>query len=226
MTIATDVQTLNPGALIELWALDATSIGGGVVRFQGRNDGQIIWQGLEYDPYPINASGFAVTSDQQPVPKLQVYNGDGAMSLLCQMYEDMVGATLLRRRTFGKYLDAVNFDSGNPFADPAQERVERWFIERKAGESRDAVEWELSSPLDFNGVRLPRRQIIANQCSFAYRGAGCAYIGPPVATEYNVPTSDPALDKCSHLLSGCKMRLWPDGVLNFGGFPAAGLVRT
>lgn len=225
MTIAQDVQTLNPGALIELWELDATSIGGGVVRFQGRNDGKVWWQGNEYDGYPITAEGFAMTSDQQPTPKLRVYNGDGAMSILCQQYEDMLGAILIRRRTFGKYLDAVNFDLGNPFADPTQERLERWFLERKSGESRDAVEWELSSPLDFRGIKLPRRQIIANQCPWQYRGPGCAYIGPPVATEFNVPTSDPLLDKCSHTPTGCKLREWPDDVLNYGGFAAAGLVR-
>lgn len=225
MTIAVDVQTLNPGAMIDLWELDATAIGGGIVRFQGRNDGTLWWQGVDYAAYPIKAEGFAMTTDQQPTPKLMVSNINGSMSLLCMQYEDMVGATLIRHRTFGKYLDAVNFDEGNPAADPTQEQIERYFIERKSGESRDAVEWELSSPLDFRGIQLPRRQIIANQCPWRYRGEGCAYIGPPVADEFDVPTDNPALDKCGHRLSSCKLRDWPDDVLNFGGFAAAGLVR-
>lgn len=225
MTIAQDVQTLNPGALIDLWELDATAIGGGIVRFHGRNDETIWWQGNDYAPYAIRAEGFAMTTDQQPSPKLMVSNANGAMSQLCLQYEDMVGAVLLRRRTFGKYLDAVNFDAGNPFADPTQEQIERYFVERKSAENYDAVEWELSSPLDFQGVQIPRRVIVANQCSFRYRGPGCAYIGPPVADEYDVPTSNPLLDKCGHRLQSCKLRQWPDGVLNYGGFAAAGLVR-
>jgi lambda family phage minor tail protein L len=228
MTIANDVQKLEPGSIVELFTLDATSIGGGTVRFQGFHDGNIVWQGNTYAPWPIRAEGFSVTGDQQPTPKLMLGNVSGGITAMCLEYEDMVGAKMIRQRTFSHYLDAVNFPGGiNPTADPLQEfPPEIWFVERKASESWEAVEFELSSALNFAGVKLPRRQIIANQCPFVYRGAYCNYVGPPVATELDVPTSNPLLDKCSHLLRGCKLRQWPDGVLNFGGFPAAGLVRT
>ena len=181
----------------------------------------ILWQGVEYNPWPIKAEGFARTSEQQPTPKLTVGNIDGSISLLCLSFDDLVGAVLTRRRTFGKYLD------GQPGADPTAEfPPEVWFVERKALETREAVEFELSSALDFNGVKLPRRQIIANQCSFDYRGPGCAYVGIPVATVLDEPTSDPALDRCGKRLSSCKLRIWPGDVLNFGGYAAAALVRT
>jgi len=224
--ITADVQTLEPGALITLFVLDATEIGGGVVRFHGHNDGPLFWQGLEYSPWPIKAEGFARTSEQQPTPILSVGNVDGSISLLCMSYEDLVGAVLTRHRTFEKYLDAVNFPGGNPSADPTQEfPSEVWFIERKAIETREVVEFELSSALDFNSVSLPGRQIIANQCPWTYRAAGCNYVGPPVATELDIATSDPLLDKCGKKIGSCKLRQWPDGVLNYGGMPAAALTR-
>lgn len=227
MTVKEDVQKLDPGPILEFWELNASAIGGGVVRFQGMQDGKVWWQGQDYDAWQIQGEGFSRTTDQQPTPKLCVGNLDGSISLLCLTYDDLVGATITRRRTFARYLDAVNFPEGNPSADPAEEFLpEVWFIERKSGETREAVEFELSSALDFLGVKLPRRQIIANQCPWEYRGPYCNYVGPPVADILDQPTSDPLLDACGKRLQSCKMRLWPDNVLNYGGFPAAGLVRT
>jgi lambda family phage minor tail protein L len=141
--------------------------------------------------------------------------------VLCLSFDDMVGTTFIRRRTFEQYLD------GQPTADPTAEFApEVWFVDRKVSETPEVVEFELASVLDFRGLRLPGRQIIANQCTFVYRGDGCAYMGPPVADALDNPTSDPALDRCGKRLSSCRMRLWPDGILNYGAFPAAGLVRT
>jgi lambda family phage minor tail protein L len=225
--IEEDVQKLEPGPILEFWELDATAIGGGVVRFQGQQNGIVVWQTQEYSAWPIQGEGFARTSEQQPNPRLRVGNLNRSITLLCQLYEDLVGAKLTRRRTFAKYLDAVNFPDGNPDADPAKEfPPEVWFIERKAAESIETVEFDLSSALDFLGVKLPRRQIIANQCPFVYRGPLCGYTGPAVADELDYPTNDLAQDKCGRRLGSCKLRLWPDGVLNYGGYPAAGLVRT
>lgn len=226
MSIESDVQQLNPGPLLEFWVLDATPIGGGVLRFQGQQDGPVWWQGMEYDGWPCQGSGFERTSNQQPIPTFRVGNLDRSITILCKAFDGMVGATLTRHRTFAKYLDAVNFPEGNPDADPTKEfPQELWFVERKAVETFEFVEFELSSALDFNGVRLPRRQIKANQCEFAYRGELCGYTGPPVADALDQPTSDPLQDRCGKRLGSCKLRIWPDDVLNFGGYPAAGLVR-
>lgn len=221
MTIASEVQKLETSAIVDLYILDATICGGGVVRFHSIHDEVQLWQGVDYAPWPIKAEGFGRTSDQQPIPKLTAANLDGTISAMCLQYEDLIGAKVIRKRTFAKYLD------GQPDADPAQHFPDEiWFIERKSSESRKDVEFELSSPFNFAGKKLPGRQIVKNQCSFEYRGPYCNYTGPAVATIDDQPTSDPALDNCSRLITGCKLRLWPDGVLNFGGFVAAGLVRT
>lgn len=66
----------------------------------------------------MQAEGFEKTSAQQPVPKLSVGNIDGSISALCLTYQDLLGSKVTFHRTFGKYLDAVNFGGVNPTADP------------------------------------------------------------------------------------------------------------
>lgn len=119
---------------------------------------------------------------------------------------------------------------GNPSADSTEEFTpEVWYIERKQAENNDSVTFELVSALDLNGVMLPRRQIIPNYCLWlsldGYRGANCGYTGPAVAKADGTPTTVMSEDACGGKLSDCRLRVWPNNVLNFGGFPAAGLMR-
>ena len=168
MTIYADIQKLEPGAEIELFELDARSITGGgagdVLRFHGYTQvGSIWWQGLEYSPWPIQAEGFELNPDKPPMPMLSVGNVDGRITALCLAYQDLVGALLVRHRTFGRYLDARNFADGNPTADATQEfPPDKWFLERKASETNQVVQCELASALDFGQQQLPGRTIIAN----------------------------------------------------------------
>jgi lambda family phage minor tail protein L len=227
--ITTDIQALEPGAKVELFELDATMIAGGsLLRFHGyQQAGVIWWQGHEYTAWPIQADGFAKTAEgQQPMPKLSVGNVDGSISALCIVMDDMVGAKLIRHVTFGKYLDELNFPGGNPTADSSQEfPIDVWYIEQKTTETNEVVEFELMSALDFQGQMLPRRQIIANLCSFPYKGPYCGYIPGAMFDANDQPVTDPALDVCSKRLGGCKKRFGPTNVLNFGGFPAAALTQ-
>ncbi|HAU8760245.1 TPA: phage minor tail protein L, partial [Escherichia coli] len=39
-------------------------------------------------------------------------------------------ATVVRRRVYARFLDAVNFVAGNPEADPEQELRDRWVVEQ------------------------------------------------------------------------------------------------
>ncbi len=227
--ITADIQGLEPGARVELFELDATMIAGGsLLRFHGYEQVTTIWwQGNEYTAWPIQASGFSKTSEgQQPIPKLSVGNVDGSISSLCILMDDLVGAKMVRHITLGQYLDARNFASGNPTADPSQEfPIEVWFIEQKTAETNEVVEFELASALDLQGQMLPRRQIIANMCSFTYKGPYCNYTGSAKFDGNDNPVTDPALDTCSKRLSGCKLRFGATEVLNFGGFPAAALTQ-
>lgn len=220
MSIAADIQSLEPGALIELFEVDCTAIGGDILRFHGHlQSTSIFWQGNEYKPWPIQASGFEHTSDaQQPEPTLTVANVDGTISALCVFLDDLVAAKVTRHRTLAKYLDAVNFPGGNPTADPGEEMApELWYIEQKTSETNVQVEFTLSSALAFGGQQLPARQI-APTCQFIYRGPYCGYTGTSYFTIKDISTDDPALDQCSKKTSGCECRFGVNEPLPYGGF--------
>lgn len=229
MTVYADVQRLEPGAEVELFAIDASSITGSTadnIYFHGYTQvGPILWQGQEYSPWPIIAEGFILDPQKPPVPTLSVGNVDGSITALCLNYQDLVGALLTRHRTFAQYLD------GQPGADPTQEfPPDKWYLERKSSEDKDVVSWELASALDFGTQQLPGRQIIANMCTWlqrgGYRGPYCGYNGPPVAMADGTPTTDPTKDACGGRLSDCELRFGVNNQLPYGGFPASGLLRT
>lgn len=181
-----DIYKLSPGTLIELFELDATGIldsagnPGSVYYFHsGKNElnMDISWQGNVYSAFPVEASGFELTtSGQLPKPNIKVANVDGAIAALNRGYGDLVEAKVSRKRTLIKYLDAINFAAGNPLADPNQFFPDDvYYVNRKVSENRIFVEYELASVIDVAGVKLPRRQIVQNVCPWIYRGSECGY---------------------------------------------------
>lgn len=234
MSIASDIQKLNPGSLIEFFTLDATGIGGEVFNFHAGTNGlqnDVVWQGVSYARYPVEADGFELkATGTAPRPKLRASNIGGVLGRAVKDIDDLVGAKITRKRTFVRYLDAVNFADGNPYADPnVAFSDDVYFVDRKSAENKVMIEWELVSAMDLAGVKLPSRQIIANYCTWKYRGSECNYTGGPCADFTDAPTTDPDADNCGHRLASCRLRFAKsnggNGVLRFGGFPAAGLVR-
>ena len=178
---------------------------------------------------------------------------------------DLGGAEVRRIRTLKKYLDDINFrfenvataqngdtlttqdgdsfnaeTTGNPSGVPdpnAQFPQERWFIDRKANESRDTVTFELASKFDLAGQKLPKRQVIANVCQWIYKSSECGYnpsTGPGkeidgvTYTRFDINnegvTTD-AEDVCSKRIASCKCRFGDNNELPFGSFPGAGLTK-
>lgn len=229
--ITADAQQLEPGGRVTVYELDCSSFGADQLFFhQHLQSGVIWWQGQEYGAWPIEATGFERTGDQPPSPRLRVSNIDGRIGALCLMFDDLVGAMLIRRQTLVKYLDAANFEDGNPTADPSEYfPEERWFIERKVSEDFETVEFELTTAIDLNGEQLPGGQLLPI-CGWlirgGYRGPYCTYNGPAVADINDQPTDDPSRDQCSGLVRGCKLRFGEHSELPHGGTPAAGLLRT
>lgn len=418
--ITADAQQLEPGGRVTVYELDASSVGADQLYFhQHLQTGVIWWQGQQYGAWPIEATGFARTSDQQPAPRLRVGNGDGRIGAMCRIYDDLVGARIIRRQTLVKYLDVENFpplrnlvansnrpalapwftqnatvsagpaqsvdgitfaapavvastgaqfnrrntnlrgsprmsagqtltvtayfaygtsnagrvhftnqtasgakdsnvqfskgsmsavpstggagtlrvlefsdlgngvckivvsitftdagtgtpsigvgpnsattgtnikllgmqvedgSSGSPFqvttTNPDQDRHptadpnehfpdEIWFIERKVAETKEMVEFELATAIDLNGEVLPGRQIMSNVCTWllrgGYRGPYCSYTGSAYFDINDNPVDDPGQDVCAGLVRSCKRRFGENNELPYGGFPAAGLVRT
>jgi lambda family phage minor tail protein L len=231
VSLAADIQGLEPGAVVDLFELDLTPLGGSVMRFHpGRNGliANVVWNANSYEAFPIKADGFEASGNgKMPRPTIKVANVTGMISSFLRDFDDLIGTKITRRRTLAKYLDAVNFPGGvNPSADPSQEfPPEVWFVDRKAEETKMMVSFELAASWDVQGVLLPRRQAIANTCGWRYRGADCTYAGGAVADGNDTPTGDLAADKCGKRLSSCKLRFGDYAPLPFGAFPSVGLIR-
>ncbi|MFT0866053.1 phage minor tail protein L [Pseudomonas sp. CAM1A] len=231
MTFETDIQKLEPGNQIRLYEVDATRLGGNLMRFHGHaQEGDIIWQGQLYEAIQIEAKGFDIRGDGRPAtPTLQLANEiagvRGAVTALCLALKDLVGARVTVIETFRHFLDAANFPDGNPNA-ANQARENLWFIEQKTEEDREQVTFQLSSPLDLGGVQLPSQQI-TKLCRWAtrnwYRGEACAYAGAAMFTKQNEPTDNPALDRCAGRWNSCKLR---GNTRRFGGSMGASLIAS
>lgn len=182
MTLEADVQQGWHDAIVEMFDVDLTLLTGDAADIfyftnQLKEDGtKIQWKGNIYEPLPILAAGYDKnTNGQIAQPSLTVANVLGTFTQVVASYDDLVGGKVTRRRTLQKYLD------GSPQADPLQEfPIDIFYIERKTQETSLAITWQLSSVLDLEGVRLPRRVITQNLCLWRYRGSECGYTGAPV----------------------------------------------
>ncbi|MGV7962041.1 phage minor tail protein L [Photorhabdus tasmaniensis] len=244
MMINADVQKLEPGNTIRLYEVDGTAFGADILRFHNETipytekelsadklpKKSLWWQGKEYGPWPVSIEGLDMSSDGQSArPKLAVANIDGLITALCLRFDDMVQAKVTIHDTFVHYLDAANFPDGNPAADPEQERTQVFYIDRKESEDDEVVKFELASPADLQGLKIPTRQI-HSLCEWCARGwyrtgKGCDYAGTRYFDENDNPVDDPSKDKCSGLLLGCQQRFGKDNPLPFGGFPGSALIR-
>ena len=240
--INSDIQKLEPGERVRLYELDCSAIGGTVERYHSYPIGEIVFQGLSYFPWPIETQNIERTGEvQQPSPTLRVSNigvdsstGEqvsGVITALCLALQDLVGAKLTIRETFAKYLD------GEPEADPTQELPRSiWFIEQRIDEAPDWVSFELAGALTLDGLQLPSRQIQAGSCVWlykgGYRGPYCQYTGNAYFTDQDIPTSDPARDKCGGRVESCQKRFAAqqgvqpiEAVINIGAFPSSDRLR-
>ncbi|WP_449236043.1 phage minor tail protein L [Aggregatibacter kilianii] len=227
-----ELPKLEQGALIELWEIDLRHIHsasnpaqkGELLRFHnGVNQGHqnVFWQGNEYQAYPISADGFEL-SGQGPSnrPTLTISNMYGIVTALAEDFGQGLGAKVTRRLVYAQFLDAKNFAGGNTKADPTQESISYYIIEQLKSLTDDVATFELALPAETDNARIPILMITSDTCIWRYRSAECGYTGPPVADEFDKPTTDAKKDKCSHCLRGCKLRWGNDTALPFGGFPS------
>jgi len=173
--IVSDLQNINPSAIIELFTLQLdNSLHGAttVYRFHNgsslRNNGELVWAGNTYQRFPIQAEGFEYGKGQLPRPTLTVSNALGTITAILLNINtttagnDLTGATVTRIRTLARFLDAANFPSNvNPYGTPdstAEFPKEIYKIDRKAAENRELVQFELASVFDLAGIRAPKRQ--------------------------------------------------------------------
>ena len=155
----------------------------GVLRFHNNIkvfNSAITWQGKLYLPAPIQATGFENSSrGTLPTPILSISSqsetGTDQLALLryaILKLGDIIGAKVTRRRTFAKYLDWENF-AAYPTAGSSEPRFTElpegyepdpnaelpkdvYFIERKTAENKNTIQYQLSSKLDLEGIKIHR----------------------------------------------------------------------
>lgn len=236
MSIQTDQQQAHLGHVVSLYTIDAGAIGGNVHRFvPGRwNGADIVYDGDTYTATPIEVEGIEYGGDG-PVarPTLTLSRIDENLVSAILGADNWRGATFRRLRTLARYLD------GEPEADPDRHwPADVYRIESRQKMTRTEVAFQLGSPLDFEGVQLPGRQVLRDVCGWQYRrwdgDAGefvyahdeikCPYTGANYFDREDQSVAAPADDRCSRRLSGCLSR-YPDRVVPFGGFAGVGRLR-
>ena len=129
-----------------------------------------------YEPFPIDMSGVEFNSDgAQNRPTLTVANVTSTFSDdlgINFSNEDLIGQPIVKRTTLKKYLYQPDgspgaYDSTEP---PIEFPVQKYIIDRVAGETSVAVTFELASPFDLSGVTLPNRSVLGKYCSWEYQG--------------------------------------------------------
>ena len=197
------LQSVNPSPIIELFELTLDPVLHGTTSIQdpdGNNistikfhnntnprnsHANIYWGGNTYYKMPIEASGFKYDPKQLPRPKLTISNLEiialniGNMSSVLAAVNsvtfanDLVGATLKRRRTLAEFLNDGNFIGGdNPYVDGSfggdhthELPIEEFKIARKSVETRNIVSFELAVASDNPNVKLPKRLFLTGEFS-------------------------------------------------------------
>jgi len=194
--VAKELLSLEPSAIIELYRIYPDTINRPWFYLNLHNGsnfgGPIFWQGQQYFPAPIEIEGIendAKGGINRPTIKISNYydGNDRYFTILLDAYDDFKNAKFVRKRTFLRFLDNVNFESQqNPFGKQdfsAQISEETFIVSQKISETKMFVEFELTSPLDTEATKNTSRRIMAKHCPFDYRGIGCGFTGKPRATE-------------------------------------------
>ena len=108
-------ETLNEctraeqSASVVLWEIDLTEVGGERYFFcneQNEKGEPVTWQGRQYQPYPIQGSGFELNGKGTSTrPTLTVSNLYGMVTGMAEDLQSLVGGTVVRRKVYARVLD-------------------------------------------------------------------------------------------------------------------------
>lgn len=188
------LQSVNPSPIIELFELTLDPVLHGTTSIQDPSGNNITtirfhnnvmekaaglnisWNGNVYYRMPIEVTGFKKDPKQIPRPTMTVSNlaivaiNIGNMSNVLASVNavtfanDLVGATITRRRTLAEFLPNSNFTgNSNPYGTPDNTQefpIEQFEIARKSVETRNIVSFELAAQIDNINDKLPARQIL------------------------------------------------------------------
>ena len=129
-----------------------------------RNDNVSSTSTVTYEPLPIAATNFERTTGQIPTPELVVSNIFGTLSEFIEDLDDLIGA----RITAEERLSSILLDKRTRTSSYFPSDI--FYIERKVREDSMSITFALASPLDLEGLQLPKRVITQNYCVWKYRG--------------------------------------------------------
>ena len=138
------------------------------------NFGQVVFNGNSYQRVAVKVEGFEDTSKGAiPRPTLTFSNLGGitkdttvmTMTDLLNIVNkvtpgnDLLIAKVTRLMPLASALDNANFVGDNPFGTPSTDRLQDriYFIDRKAVENRQVVQFELVGELDMQNKKIPAR---------------------------------------------------------------------
>ena len=138
------------------------------------NFGQVVFNGNRYQRVAVKVEGFEDTSKGAiPRPTLTFSNLGGITKDTTVMTmtdflnivnkvtpgNDLLNAKVTRLMPLASALDNANFVGDNPFGTPSTDRLQDriYFIDRKAIENRQVVQFELVSVLDMQNKKIPAR---------------------------------------------------------------------
>lgn len=188
------LQSVNPSPIIELFELTLDPVLHGTTTIQDPSGNNITtirfhnnvmektsglnitWNGQIYYRMPIEVTGFKKDPKQPPRPTMTVSNlaiiatNIGNMSNVLASVNtvtfanDLVGATIKRRKTLAEFLPNSNFTgNSNPYGTPDNTQefpIEEFKIARKSVETRNFVSFELAAAIDGINDKLPSRQFL------------------------------------------------------------------
>ena len=166
LTVGLHIPTGNPNNLDTVFRFHAGA--------NLNNFGQIIFNGNSYQRVAVKAEGFEDTSTGTiPRPTLTFSNLGGitkdttvmTMSDFLNVVNtvtpgnDLLNAKFTRLLPLASALDNANFVGDNPFGTPSTDRLQDriYYIDRKAVENRQVVQFELVSVQDMQNKKIPAR---------------------------------------------------------------------
>jgi lambda family phage minor tail protein L len=195
-----------------------------------RLNNTMVFDGNEYIPIEIDVSGFEWDGqgNSLPTPRLLISNKHRILMSSVIALKNLTGAKFTRLRTFRKHLD----DGSDPDSTMLFPK-EIYRVNRKVGQNKIYMEFELASSLDQEGVQIPGEQCLRDTClaryrvynatlgGFDYSRATCPYVGSTYFTAAGVSTPTASEDRCGKHLSDCTLR-FGNAPLPFRGTPGIG----
>ena len=171
LTVGKHIATGNPQGLPTIYRFHA---GANLNSF-----GEVVFQENSYQRVAVQTQGFEKNSTgvisrptitfsnlggilQNPATGLVITMSDFlAIVNKVTPHNDLIGAKLTRKMPLASALDNDNFSGTNPFGTPSADRLrdEIFVIDRKAIESRQVVQFELTAAHDLENKLIPQRTV-------------------------------------------------------------------